>query len=685
MRWVPLTVFIPLLSPLFQTAYGAHTMATDALLTLSLEELMEIEVQSATKINQSLTDIPAKVSIITRDDIRNYGYTSFIELLRNTPGIYLEEDTADVFLGSRGTIGGSIQILVNGVPQHPSLQKGLSTREINRLNIPIAAIDRIEFIHGPMSVIYGNSAFLGVINVITHLHEGNLVRGTVGARQAKEAFVRTNNHLGTVHYSVNLGLREQNTFEGDYVDMVDASKQAYLNPPFLESMEDHLERRWKSIDGYVAWGGWTAQLKYQRLDQVTSPITVPLADNTMDISTWQGSVQYQQPLSDYWLSSSTLIASQEKNHFSDLRFLAPDLRGFQNQRSERYEFEQTLAYTDLDSSWLLGYRALQIQNVGSDLEFLVNGLVLIDGDSQLDTHRTQEAFVQWQAQLNEHWRLITGGRYSRLPSQYRAVIERDKLGTTDIEQSPVSDRNQYNYNLALLYQWSARHSIKLLHGTATQDNDALLLAQPESIRLSELVYTYESGHWYLQPSLYSSRTKDILRRGSSATSNSLDANNSNTGQWHGQGVELSVQYRPIEQWRLAGSVNLQSTKDQVTPETPGYSPRQLWKLQTDYRYQNHTYAVYAHFVGSRHSDWRFLDLDNDGQPDATERVGERVDSYWNLNANWRYSLSSAAHLNLNISNLLDEEYRYAANNHSDLEKGLIAVGRQVSLGLEIEL
>lgn len=684
MRWIPLTVFIPLLSPLPQTAYGGHTMPTDMLLALSLEELMEIEVQAATKINQSLTDIPAKVSVITRDDIRNYGYTSFIELLRNTPGIYLEDDTADVFLGSRGSIGGSIQILVNGVPQHPSLQKGLSTREINRLNIPIASIDRVEFIHGPMSVIYGNSAFLGVINVITHLHEGNLVRGAVGTRQAKEVFVRANHRLDNLHYSVNLGLREQNTYEGDYVDMVDASKQAYLNPPFLESMEDHLERRWKSIDGYVTWEGWTAQLKYQRLDQVTSPITVPLADNTMDISTWQGSVQYQQPLSDRWLSSSTLIASQEKNNFSDLRFLSPDLRGFQNQSSERYEFEQTLTYTDLDSTWLLGYRALQIQNVNNDVELRINDLVLVDGDSQLDTHRTQEAFIQWQAQLNEHWRLIAGGRYSRLPSQYRAVIERDKLGTTDIEQTPVPDRNQYNYNLALLYQWSDKHGIKLLHGTATQDNDDLLLAQPESIRLSELVYTYQSEHWYLQPSLYYSRTKDILRRGTAATSNSLDANNSNASQWQSQGVELYVQYRPIEQWRLAGSVNLQSTKDQVGPETPGYSPRQLWKLETDYRYQKHTYAVYAHFVGSRHSDWRFLDLDNDGQPDATERVGERVDSYWNLNANWRYALSSAAHLNLNISNLLDEEYRYASNNHSDLDKGLIAVGRQVTLGFEIE-
>ncbi len=646
---------------------------------------MEIEVQAATKINQSLTDIPAKVSIINRDDIRSYGYTSFIELLRNTPGIYLEDDTADVFLGSRGSIGGSIQILVNGVPQHPSLQKGLSTREINRLNIPIASIDRVEFIHGPMSVIYGNSAFLGVINVITHLHEGNLVRGAVGTRQAKEAFMRANHHLDSVHYSVNLGVREQNTFEGDYVDMVDDSKQAYLNPPFLESMEDHLERSWKSIDGYVAWEGLTVQLKYQRFDQVTSPITPPLDDNTMDISTWQGSVQYQKPLSDHWFSSSTLIASQEKNNFSDLSFLSPDLSGFQDQRSERYEFEQTLTYTDLDSSWLLGYRALQIQNVINDVELLINDLVLVDGDRQLDTHRTQEVFAQWQAQLNERWRLIAGGRYSRLPNQYRAVTERDKLSTTDIEQSPVTDRNQFNYNLALLYQWSDKHSIKLLHGTATQDNDALLLAEPESTSLSELVYTYDSEHWYIQPSLYYSRTKDILRRGTAATSNSLDANNTNAGQWHSQGVECYVQFHPNAQWRLAGSFNLQSTKDQVTPETPGYSPRQLWKLQTDYRYQNHTYAFYAHFVGSRHSDWRFVDLDNDGQPDATERVGERVDSYWNLNANWRYALSSATHLNLNIHNLLDEEYRYAANNHSDLDKGLIAEGRQATLSLEIEL
>jgi outer membrane receptor for ferrienterochelin and colicin len=42
-----------------------------------------------------------------------------------------------------------VQFLVNGIPQHPSLQKTISGTEIARLDIPVEAIDRVEIIRGP--------------------------------------------------------------------------------------------------------------------------------------------------------------------------------------------------------------------------------------------------------------------------------------------------------------------------------------------------------------------------------------------------------------------------------------------------------------------------------------------------------------------------------------------------------
>src|SRR5512137_2648688 len=61
--------------------------ATSKLIELSLEELMEIEVTSPGKKIQKLSDVPAAVYVITRDDIRRSGATSTPEALRLAPGV----------------------------------------------------------------------------------------------------------------------------------------------------------------------------------------------------------------------------------------------------------------------------------------------------------------------------------------------------------------------------------------------------------------------------------------------------------------------------------------------------------------------------------------------------------------------------------------------------------------------
>ena len=140
----------------------------DHYLDYSLDELMGLEISSASKRPETIADIPASVTIITRDDLQRMGYPSLDEVLRNVPGLYLLNNYEDQLIGVRGGIGGGIQFLVNGVPRHPTRVKGLAVPDRSRLNIPVQSIDRIEVIRGPMSVIYGDNAFLGSINIITN-------------------------------------------------------------------------------------------------------------------------------------------------------------------------------------------------------------------------------------------------------------------------------------------------------------------------------------------------------------------------------------------------------------------------------------------------------------------------------------------------------------------------------------
>jgi outer membrane receptor for ferrienterochelin and colicin len=62
---------------------------TKELFSLTLEELMNVKVVTASKFSEKVSDVPASVVIITRDDIESHGYRNILEVLENIPGVYL--------------------------------------------------------------------------------------------------------------------------------------------------------------------------------------------------------------------------------------------------------------------------------------------------------------------------------------------------------------------------------------------------------------------------------------------------------------------------------------------------------------------------------------------------------------------------------------------------------------------
>ena len=80
--------------------------ATDPDFTaLTLEELGAVVVPTvvgASKREQSAADAPASVSVVTGEDIREYGYRSLGEILAGVRGLYVTTDRAYQFLGIRG-------------------------------------------------------------------------------------------------------------------------------------------------------------------------------------------------------------------------------------------------------------------------------------------------------------------------------------------------------------------------------------------------------------------------------------------------------------------------------------------------------------------------------------------------------------------------------------------------------
>lgn len=202
------------------------------LLQMPFQDVLAVRIRSAGKREEEIRDIPASVTIITRADIERYGWVTFDELLRNVPGFYLLDNTEDRFIGTRGAVGGGVQLLVNGIPQHPSLQKTLTGTETARLDIPVESIDRVEIIRGPMSVIYGNNAFQGVINIVTNEIDPNgpRVSASLGSRQSGQLFARAGTRFEDGFVVLNAGAYKSDGLAGAYADMLGPGQRAAQSP-----------------------------------------------------------------------------------------------------------------------------------------------------------------------------------------------------------------------------------------------------------------------------------------------------------------------------------------------------------------------------------------------------------------------------------------------------------------------
>ena len=150
---------------------------------LSLEDLLNAGLTTSTKSKpMSIRDSPNIMTLVTREEILRSGARELADVLRLVPGIALNGDLySSVFAGFRGIWGpeGKILLLLDGHEMFELLYYGVELG--NRL--PVDQIERIEIIRGPGSVMYGGSAELAVINVVTRGAEdlsGGQVTGMYG-------------------------------------------------------------------------------------------------------------------------------------------------------------------------------------------------------------------------------------------------------------------------------------------------------------------------------------------------------------------------------------------------------------------------------------------------------------------------------------------------------------------------
>lgn len=125
---------------------------------------------TASRFQQPVNTVLAPTDIITRQDIDKWQAKSLNDVMRRLPGVDIAQyggmgQASSMFI--RGTNPSHVLVLIDGVPV---ARTGISnTADFNQ--IPISLVQRVEYIRGPRSAVYGSGAIGGVINVITHSDE----------------------------------------------------------------------------------------------------------------------------------------------------------------------------------------------------------------------------------------------------------------------------------------------------------------------------------------------------------------------------------------------------------------------------------------------------------------------------------------------------------------------------------
>src|SRR6266478_8728112 len=132
----------------------------------TLAELLNMSATVATKSSATVSRSPGIVTVYGEQDIRRLGYYTIADLADVTAGYSSYSIYGEKVLETRGQKAGSFVnnkhlVLIDGIPMH----HGRGNKAMIDENFPLFFANRVEFLKGPASALYGTGAFFGVVNI----------------------------------------------------------------------------------------------------------------------------------------------------------------------------------------------------------------------------------------------------------------------------------------------------------------------------------------------------------------------------------------------------------------------------------------------------------------------------------------------------------------------------------------
>ena len=209
--------------------------------SMSLEELLNIEIITASQNKESKASSLAIVSVLTSKHLKQLGVLNLYEALSFVPGVVINESYVGfsvlTFRGvTPGLYNNKALFLINGHAVNENLF-GSSHLEF----IPIDMVERIEVVRSPSSVLYGSNAISGVVNVITKQEDSR--SDSIKLSAGSFSYLSSSFTLFTDNINISASIKKDNgyLFSGTLDELGQAVSKNYRNDLTNLFVDFHLD------------------------------------------------------------------------------------------------------------------------------------------------------------------------------------------------------------------------------------------------------------------------------------------------------------------------------------------------------------------------------------------------------------------------------------------------------------
>lgn len=222
------------------------------------EALIMMNVEAVSKKEESLLTAPGVISVITANDIKEMGVHTVAEAIGFMTGVFVYDSYFTEFnqIAIRGNFGAEhynskVLFLINGHPCYYTTHGGF---EMN--SVPIEAVERIEVIRGPVSVLYGTNALTGVINVITKKEPAFFngeVRYQYGSFNTHDLRISLGKTMGDFRYFVSGTYRDQEGYDLVVKPEQDEGNKGLSHKQYMDTRSLFINFGYKDLEVDVAY------------------------------------------------------------------------------------------------------------------------------------------------------------------------------------------------------------------------------------------------------------------------------------------------------------------------------------------------------------------------------------------------------------------------------------------------